>query len=667
MNLAFKLEQHNTPNKLLLDFGPKFFKVRVLTNGQLSEVHKFPNTLFHISENRVQNLEREFKDAFALKAGMFTRQEIESAQLLLQADERLIDLSNEFQVERAYTNLFELLPEKIGFDFRTDELDFDTWSVFLTMPVTANFDNLVKAHISTLKNLGFIYIKPMDYLTSSFFSQKSLVGAENVKHKYGILINISDKTDVGVFDEELIENGYAQLSLGVNTVIEYCLAILRDFNVRGFKRELLEEWVQTDGTCLNDAQTVIKNIRKKEIDIKILLNSPYILFDYAKVTSMKNDVNSIPEGITTLLQSEKKMRKNIKKIMSNVIIVGPGSEYRGVSEVLKIDLAKSFGIDNITVIQGKDPTNSEINGLVEYLSTFELQDVYNVTRIEINEETRKALEKQCEPQLKQIDDYLKEIKSQNYYNPENISQLHVKLKDIYAIIERLPEGLNTATEGKVFSETLKFAKEFAKQLNGYKKSASKNIEKATESYNVLNSVSSQISKFTIPFVVQLLTNQLTPVLVEVRKNKTSFEEKMTTEYIKTLSKVLRKELDKKDWTFFDALSQESKIPSDVIVRILPKLLQENPEVGYLDGRFVKYSKEFLIPAYNFLDNLINTIGQKLSSNESFELLDDFNQSFEYCTFLENGFRLLQESDYLDSVLLKKELLTEEKKKLEEVF
>ena len=374
MNLAFKLEKVNTSNKLVLDFGPKFFKVRTITNGKVSDVIKIANTLFHISEARVQNLEREFKDAFALKSGMFTRAEIEAAQLLLQADERLVDLGNKFQIERGYTNLFESLPEKIGIDFRTDEINFNTWSVFLTIPMSQEFEDLVKSHLSILKSMGFIYIKPMDYLTSSFYSQKILIGSENVRHKYGILVNISDKTEIGVFDEELLENGFTQLSLGVNTVIEYCLAILRDLNIRGFKRELLEEWVQTDGTCLDDATSVIKNIRKKDVDIRIILNSPYILFDYNKVTSLKNkDVNSITDGIITLLNSNKKIRKNINKILAYVFIVGPGSDYRGFGTVLHDSLAKEIG-SNATIIQGNDPNNSEINGLLEYITTEEIQE-----------------------------------------------------------------------------------------------------------------------------------------------------------------------------------------------------------------------------------------------------------------------------------------------------
>ena len=663
MNIAFKLEQVNTPNKLLIDFGPKFFKVRVLTNGTTStEVIKIPNTLFHISESRVQNLEREFKDAFALKSGMFTRVEIEAAQLLLQADEKLVDLNDKFQIERAYSNLFELLPEKIGFDFRTDEIDFSKWSVFLTVPVAKNIEELIKAHLGILRTMGFIFIKPMDYLTSSFYSQKNLLGAENVKHKYGILVNVSDKTEIGVFDEELLENGFTQLSLGVNTVIEYCLAILRDLNIRGFKRELLEEWVQSDGTCLNDAKSVVKNIRKKDVDIQIILNSPFILFDYFKVTSLKNDINSIPDGITTLLNSEKKIRKNIQKILSNVIVVGPGSEYRGFGSVLKDSLSKEFG-SNIRIIQGKDPSNSEINGLSEYINTFDVQDCYNVTRVEINDETRKNLEKQNEGSLKQIEVLLKEIKSKNYYFPENISNLNQSMQTIFSIISTLPEGLNTSIENKIFVESQKFAKDFSKQLNNIKKSSEKNLEKATENLQFLNTVSGQITAFKVQFLVQIFSNQLSPVLLEVRKIKTQFEEKMVTEYVKTITKVLKRELAKNKWITLDNLADETKLSNEVILRLSSNIMKENSEIGYLEGRFVNYSIDLLVPAYHLLDSLIVTIGNKVASNESFELLDDFNQALDYCVFLESGFTYVNNIDYLESIQVKKEYLTDERMRL----
>lgn len=663
MNITFKLDKVNTPNKLLIDFGPKFFKIRTLINGTLSEVFKFSNTLFHISESRVQNLEREFKDAFALKSGMFTRAEIEAAQLLLQADEKIVDLSNKFQIERAYTNLFEILPEKLQIDFRTDDIDFSSWSVFLTIPVTQDFEELIKAHLNILKSLGFIYIKPMDYLTSSFYSQKGLLGSENVKHKYGILVNVSDKTEIGVFDEELLENGFTQISLGVNTVIEYCLAILRDLNIRGFKRELLEEWVQADGTCLNDARSVIKNIRKKDVDIQIILNSPYILFDYFKVTSLKNnDVNSIPEAIITLLNSHKRIRKNINKILANVIIVGPGSEYRGFGTVLHDSLAKEIG-SNATIIEGNDPNNSEINGLLEFITTEEIQECYNVNRIEINDEMRKNLEKQSEPQLKQIDITLKEIKSKNYFYPENITNLNQGMELIFNIITNLPEGLNTAIENKIFAENQKFAKEFAKQLKNIKKSSEKNLEKASENLHFLNTLLGQINNFNVPPLKQLFSNQLAPVLLEVRKIKTNFEEKMANEYIKVISKVLKKELSKNQWFILEDLVKETNLSNDVILRLNPLIIKENNDIGFLDGRFVKYSMDLLIPAYNFLDTLIITIGDKIASNDSYELLDDFNQALDYSIFLEGGFSYINENDYLESVIVKKEYLTEERMRL----
>jgi hypothetical protein len=666
MVIAYKVEQVNTKNKLLIDFGPKHFKIRMLSNGNISDVFKFPNTLFHISETRVQNLEREFKDAFILKSGMFTRAEVEAAQLLLQADEKLVDLANKVQIERAYTNLFEILPDKLGIDFRTGEIDFESWSVFLTVPVTSNFDDMLKTHLNILKSIGFIYIKPTDYLTSSFYSQKSLIGAENVKHKYGILVNVSDKTEIGVFDEELIENGYSQLSLGVNTVIEYSLAILRDLNIRGFKRELLEEWVQIDGTCLNDAQTVIKNIRKKDTDIKILLNSPYILFDYFKVTGMKNDVNSIPEGIINLLQSNKKIKKNINKILSNVIIVGPGSSYRGFGLALKSTLSLEFG-NLINVIEGKDPTNSEINGLYEYLSTFDHYDCFNITKIEIDDSTRKTLEKQNELIIKSIESKLKEIKSKNLYHLENLSTFNDVMKSVFQSLKDLPEGLDTYVESKIFSETQKFAKDFAKQLSGYKKSSEKNLEKASQNLQILQTFANEINRFSIAFVNQLFSNQLSNVLSDVRKIKLAFEEKITNELVKTILKQLQKELNKEQWIMIEDLAEKTKLSIDQIEKVSMQVIIANPEIGFLDGRFLKYSSDLLTPASNFLDQLIQTIDQKISSNNSFELKEDFEQALTYCNFLIGGFNSLNYTEFLENAQAKKEYLLEERKRIFQIL
>ena len=237
------------------------------------------------------------------------------------------------------------------------------------------------------------------------------------------------------------------------------------------------------------------------------------------------------------------------------------------------------------------------------------------------------------------------------------------MQTIFSIISTLPEGLNTSIESKIFVESQKFAKDFLKQLNNIKKSSEKNLEKATENLQFLNTVSGQITAFKVQFLVQIFSNQLSPVLLEVRKIKTQFEEKMVTEYVKTITKVLKRELAKNKWITLDNLADETKLSNDVILRFSSNIMKENSEIGYLEGRYVNYSIDLLVPTYEILDSLIVTIGNKIASNESFELLDDFTQALDYCVFLESGFTYVNNSDYLESIQVKKEYLIEERMRL----
>ncbi len=349
--------------------------------------------------------------------------------------------------------------------------------------------------------------------------------------------------------------------------------------------------------------------------------------------------------------------------MSNVIVVGTGSLYQGFDVALRTALAQDFDSGSINIIQGSDPTNSEINGLIEYLSTSDVYDCYNITKVEIDDATRKAYEKKYAEQLKEIDDKLKEIKSKKYHYPDNLVRLNLALNIIMQILRTLPEGLDTVIEARIFSEIQNLSKDFGKQLKGFKKSADKNLESATEILQQLQVISNRINSFSIPFLVQLFSNQISSILVDVRNKKSEFEEKMVKENLKDVSKVLKKELSNEQWITLDNLSQKTKLSTDLLLRLKNEILQENQDIGYIDGRFVTYSLDILLGGYDFLNSLQATIENKIASNDSFELRADFEQAIEYCSFLTRGFQILNEIDYLESVMVKNEYLLEERKQI----
>ena len=142
--------------------------------------------------------------------------------------------------------------------------------------------------------------------------------------------------------------------------------------------------------------------------------------------------------------------------------------------------------------------------------------------------------------MRQFSDSLKKfyfclIKIKKYYYPDNLVRLNLTLNGIMKIVQTLPEGLNTSIEAKIFSEIQNLSKDFGKQLKGYKKSSEKNLESATESLQQITMIANRINNFSIPFLNQLFSNQISAILVDIRNNKSSFEEKMVKENLKTIS------------------------------------------------------------------------------------------------------------------------------------
>ena len=176
-------------------------------------------------------------------------------------------------------------------------------------------------------------------------------------------------------------------------------------------------------------------------------------------------------------------------------------------------------------------------------------------------------------------------------------------------------------------------------------------------------MSNRINNFSIPFLVQLFSNQLSTVLIDVKNTITVFEEKMIKENQKKVSKIIEKTLTKEQWINIDDLAQQTNLHYDLLLKLKDSILEENKTIGFVDNRFVTYSLDILKSGYDFLENLMNTIYQKISNNDSFELKADFEQSLENCDFLIRGFQILNEQDYLESVLLKKETLIEERKQI----
>ncbi|MHA1984168.1 MAG: hypothetical protein ACW967_07415, partial [Candidatus Hodarchaeales archaeon] len=104
----------------------------------------------------------------------------------------------------------------------------------------------------------------------------------------------------------------------------------------------------------------------KKVNVKDILNTPEMLFDYNKYYKKDRRFNSITEILIQSIEAViEKSEAGIELLLGAVIVVGGASRFNGLTQRLNRELSAYFSEfkDQINVIVGEDPQNACINGM----------------------------------------------------------------------------------------------------------------------------------------------------------------------------------------------------------------------------------------------------------------------------------------------------------------
>ena len=665
-SIPYKLQSFATDMVIIIDFSRNQFKTNLIVskNKIFSDHFIIPNVLYHISEQRVKTMKDEYKDALAIQAGLYTRNQAESAQLLLQADEIPVDYTNSTSVEKAYQNLFEQLMKKSP-DIFTPAFEWSSWLIIVAVPNSATLGEHIlvkKIHLEALKSLGAINVGIIDHLSAAFISQRLMLGEEKVKHPAGVIINISGTTHVGVVVDRPIAEDIHELPLGFQTILDYALAVLRDFNVKGFRPATVEEWIIKWGTCNNSASDTIVSIRDKEVNIRPILNTPALLFDYYGTTSLNNKgLNSISEGIfATIEDSKKRTKKYFEQLLQNIIVVGHGSQIKYLFQRLNSDLSSYYPKNVVKVVVGSDPLNSVINGLYEYIQLYPIVECYNaniflsVTDIE---EKERVLE-QYEQLLKNFTNQLKDIRKQQIIDAQNLANLNEAVVKVLLTLKGSPTILIEEAREILVREAKDWAKDFMKSLQDYKKIADKSLEGAEQAKKDLSILVLELSK--LPRSIQTSFDPvLQSTIDDINTIYNKHKEKLVNQQLKIIIMAFKKINKENAIIDLYQLSSMTMLDIPTILGLIPEFLKNQPDFGFLDDRLVSLNETILLKAGQFLNVLRTNTYKALEESNLENAKVNLQQALEYCDFLVRGYNFINKPDIAERFIDERQYLIQE--------
>lgn len=375
--MSYPTEVRKENNVLLIDFGTQYVKCSVMKDGSLIEdLLLLPNKIYYISAEKARALKQEQKGEISIPTGQFTQKEIEDAKLLFQADEMFVQSDatpNSLpQLIKGYQNICEQIDKQMGYtgaDVITG--NYSNWS---TMVAVAAFETaegrkqVEEIHIKATKTLGFKSVYINNQLMFDYFSQINYLEQIGAKPGYCIIVDIGGgDTKVGGVSGLPIQESFRRYNIGGQEITKYCQNVLRErYNILGTAYATIESWLIEGGTVEGNAQSTMKAFKHKEIDIKDLLNTPEMLFDYNKYYKKERRFNSVTDVIIESVDAViEKTEVGIELLLGAVIVVGGASRFSGLTTRLQRELGTSFKDykDQINVIVGEDPQNACINGM----------------------------------------------------------------------------------------------------------------------------------------------------------------------------------------------------------------------------------------------------------------------------------------------------------------
>ena len=640
--IQFKISEYGTEKVLIVEFGT-ILRCNILLNGKsISDkpIVSTTNTVFQITDQKKKIIEQETKGEVSIPPGIYTRLEIESSQILFHATELPTDFTNQMHVEKAYQNMMDKLIEKVpeytsGADSNNR---IESFIVLLSIPFLQDkekYSKSIQMHLQVLKNLGFTKITFLNQIAASFYSQKDKLIQKNIiDNPIGLLINIGKTTQIGVMDKVILPEGFLELNLGTTSALTHSHAILRDLNVTGVGNDTIVQWLIEHGRIDGSAPVTVKNIRRKEINISPILNSPRILFDFKAVTNMENNPNSIIIGILQSINSTKtNIQEKLSFLLKNIVVTGPGAFFKGIDKKIVQELQIHYPNQEINVLIGEEPLNSVSNGLVKYISLYPKLKVFNL--VESEKET--PVEGNLQSQLNQI---VKEIQGLKNYL-QNLDELLLEANKLSLLIEKAPIQLKTIINVKIAQEIKSWIVEFNLFLNPLIKKAQNTLEEADEMAIEFRKIGIKIS--SLPnFIKPSLAKVFTSYVYGLEMVKNVHLDSVNKEYLRILLENNRfQDLD--EYSLAD-LAKASDLNASVIIDVLAEYLANYPNYGYLFGKFIKFSEQNLnkidIELNNKLEAYFLRVEQKgYDKAEETKLITESSEIYDFLikghTYLKN--------------------------------
>lgn len=365
------------PNVLAIDFGTLFAKCSVLRDSVWTEdIIVIPNKIFEISESKAKTLREESKDEINIPTGIFTNKEIEDAKLLFQAEEIFVQSDavpdDVGRMTKAYQNVTEQVERELNLSGAEKITgSYSNWSVITAVAAfetTEARDTVELFHKQAAKSLGFKAMYINNQLMFDYFSQINYLKQIGAREGYCTIVNIGGgDTEVGGVSGIPIQESFRRFNIGGQDITKYCQTILQErYNIVGTAYTIIEEWLQEGGTCEGDAVETKKTFKRKEIDIKDILNTPEMLFNYAKYYKKERRFNSITAVVVSSIEGVLQISEaGVELLLGAVLVVGGASRFNGLTQRLQRELCEEFPEykDQINVLVGEDPQNSGINGI----------------------------------------------------------------------------------------------------------------------------------------------------------------------------------------------------------------------------------------------------------------------------------------------------------------
>ena len=650
--VQFRVTESSTNKTLAIEFGSKLRCHIIVDSKPISEKPAIDiiNTVYNVSEQKKKIIEQETKGEISIETGVYTKLEIENAKILFHAQEIPVLFDNQKHVEKSYQNLLDNIITKYPeYNVEGSDLNLEKFIVLLSIPFVEDeteYSKIIQLHLSTLKNLGFLQISFLNQIASSFYSQKDKIQQEDIKESpKGILINIGKTSQIGLMNNKILSEGFLDLNIGTTTVLNHSLAILRDLNVLGLGQETVVQWLVNEGRVDGKSPPTTKTVRRKDINITPILNTPRILFDYESVTGMKNDPNSIIEGIKKSLSLAKVQPDLLVKMLKTIIITGPGALFKGIDEKFKSELLRIYPGEDINIIIGDDPLNSISNGLLKYLSLWPKLKVFDMSEqakeVVVETPTQQNVLQQSLDSLKQLRLYV-----------SNLDEFAIKANEFFVSLEKLPTPIRSFVNVNINQESKTWAVEFNLFLNPYIKRAQTSLEECDLVANEFRTIGLSVAKLPM-FVKPILSKVFSSYVQGLKMVRSVHLETVNQEYINILVQCSKKFQTLPEYSL-DELVESSKLNKSLILELMDEYLAKYPNVGFINNKFVFITTDKLKSLSSKLEVVKERYFSSFNPNAAnAETRLVVIQIVKYYEFLIKGYEYLHEDDQVTRCIKEK--------------